>query len=82
VSLLTVVSDTGHFCYARIVRGLSKVADKDALRQVHDWQFHASTKDGKAVPVIVQVDIQYWRDKNGKLVGLPSKEYDALNRLR
>ena len=66
VSLLTVISDKGYFCSARVIHGFDKNMDADAMKQVREWQFEPAKKHGQAIPVVVQIDIQYWQDKEGK----------------
>jgi hypothetical protein len=71
VMLMAVISDTGYVCDAQVIRGLDKVTDKKAAGVVRHWHFQPARKDGHAVPVVVTVEVSYWR-KDGELVQFPA----------
>ena len=68
---MVVVSDTGHVCDAKVIRGFDSVTDKKvAEKAVRDWHFQPAQKNGHAVPVVVRLEVHYARE-NGDLQ-LPS----------
>jgi len=74
VSLVAAISDTGYVCYARVVKGIDKKRDPEAKKinaeaksKVRSWRLTPAMKDGRGVPSFVQIDLQYWRDKDGQL---------------
>jgi periplasmic protein TonB len=71
VTLLTVISDTGHVCGTRVLRGVGKQIDKDTEKAVRQWRFDPAKKDGHPVPVVVNIDVNYWRSSNGELISDP-----------
>jgi hypothetical protein len=71
VSVLTVVSDKGYFCSARVIQGLAKKLDADALSKVRTLSFKPVKKNGRTIPAVLQIDIQYWKEKDGQIVGVP-----------
>jgi TonB family protein len=71
VMLMAVISDKGYVCDAQVIRGLDKATDKKAAGAVRQWHFQPAQKDGHAVPVVVTVEVNYWR-KNGELVQFPA----------
>jgi TonB family protein len=71
VRLLVVVSDAGYVCDARVIRGLDKESDRKAAESVRKWHFQPARKDGHVVPVVVAVDVNYWR-KDGELIQFPT----------
>jgi TonB family protein len=70
VTLMAVISDKGYVCDAQVIHGLDKETDKKAGRAVRQWHFQPARKDGHNVPVVVTVDVVYWR-RDGKLVQFP-----------
>ncbi len=74
VSIKAVVSNTGYICSAKVVRGINKDVDKKTLATVKTWHLKPATKDGVAVPVVVRIDIAYWRNKKGELVQAPEPQ--------
>ena len=68
ITLLAVVSDTGYVCSVRIIRGVNKKADADALKAVRTWRFAPAKKDGRPVPVVITVEVKYEREKDGNVV--------------
>jgi hypothetical protein len=71
VTLLTEVSDTGYVCSAHVIRGINKDLDKKTERMVKGWHFDPPRKNGKGVPVVVSLDVNYWRTSNGEIVSDP-----------
>jgi TonB family protein len=71
VMLMAVISDKGYVCDAQVIRGLDKETDKKAAGAVRQWHFQPARKDGHAVPVVVTVEVNYWR-KDGELVQFPA----------
>jgi TonB family protein len=72
VTLMAVISDKGYVCDAQVVRGFDKEADKKAAaKAVREWHFQPAQKDGRSVPVVVTVDVNYWR-KDGELIPFPA----------
>jgi len=70
VTLMAVISDTGYVCDAQVIRGLDKETDKRAEDSLRQGQFRPAYKDGHAIPVVVSVDVNYWR-KDGELIQVP-----------
>jgi len=71
VTLMTVISDKGYVCDAKVTRGLDKETDKRAADSIRQGHFQpARRKDGQAVAVVVSVDVNYWR-KGGELIQVP-----------
>ena len=68
ITLQVVVSDTGYVCSAKVIDGIDKQSDADAEKAVQQWHFAPAKKDGRPVPVVVSVEVQYDRDKDGKVV--------------
>jgi protein TonB len=67
---MVVVSDKGFACSVQLLRGIDKETDADALAAVTNWTFKPATKDGRPVPVVVTVEMNYVM-KDGKLVRAP-----------
>src|ERR1019366_5316735 len=59
VTLMVVVSDKGFACSVQLLRGIDKETDDDALAAVKNWTFKPATKDGRPVPVVVTVEVNY-----------------------
>ena len=68
VTVLTVVSDTSYVCSARITHGLNKELDKKTALMVKGWHLDPARKNGKAVPAIVSLDVNYWTTSKGEIV--------------
>jgi TonB family protein len=66
--LQVVVSDTGYPCSVRVLSGLDKEADEQAVAAVKKWRFAPARKDGKPVPVVIVMQISFWRGNDGTLV--------------
>ncbi len=69
--LMAVISDKGYVCNAQVIRGLDKETDKKATGAVRQWHFQPAQKEGRAVPVVVTVEVHYWR-RDGELVQFPA----------
>src|ERR1700674_4780704 len=71
VMLMAVISDTGYVCDAKVIRGLDKDSDKKAAQTVRQWHFQPARKDGHAVPVVLTLEVNFWR-KDGELIPFPT----------
>jgi len=72
VTLLTVISDTGDVCSTQVLRGISKDFDKKAETTVRLSHFDpARKKDGRTVPVVAPVEVNYWITSTGEIVSDP-----------
>jgi hypothetical protein len=69
---MAVISDKGYVCDAQVLRGIDKETNKKAARAVREWHFEPARKGGHAVPVVVTVEVHYWR-KDGELVQFPAE---------
>ena len=67
ITVQAVVSDAGYVCSAKVIDRTDKKSDADAERTVHQWHFAPAKKDGRPVPVVVTVEVQYERDKDGNI---------------
>jgi hypothetical protein len=67
VNVMAVISDKGFVCDARVLKGIDKDTNEDAVTALKGWTFKPATKDGRAVPTVVSVSIKYVR-KDGKVV--------------
>lgn len=68
ITLEVLLSDTGYVCDATVSKGIDKKFDADAESAVRQWHFEPAKKDGRPVPVVINVEVQYKRDANGNLV--------------
>ena len=59
VLIETVVGSRGTTRKTRVVRGLDKDVDEAAVEAVKQWIFEPARKEGKAVAVSVQIEIQF-----------------------
>jgi TonB family protein len=59
VVLSIVITDKGVVRGAKVVTGLDKDLDKQALKAVGAWRFESATKDGKPVAVRVKVEADF-----------------------
>jgi periplasmic protein TonB len=59
VVLSIVVTDKGNVRDAKVVAGVDKDLDKQAMRTVSTWRFEPATKDGKPVAVRLKVEVDY-----------------------
>jgi TonB family protein len=71
VMLMAVISDKGYVCNTQVIRGVDKEIDKTAAGAVRQWHFQPARKDGRAIPVVVTVEVNYWH-KDGELVQFPA----------
>jgi hypothetical protein len=67
ITLLAVVSDKGYICSARVIQGLERKADAEAVKAVLKWHLPPATKDGHAVPTVATIEAKYRIDKNGNV---------------
>ncbi len=79
VTVLTVVSDTGYVCDARVLNGVEKDIDKEAVETVRSWHFKPARKDGRDVPVVITVKVNFEKDKDGKFHRGSAASPAALN---
>ena len=68
LTLLTVLSDKGYVCSAKVVQGLDKSVDAEAEKTVSTWRFSPAKKNGRAVPIVVVVQLNYRLDKDGHVI--------------
>lgn len=59
VVLSTIVDETGHPTHVKIVRPLGLGLDEKAIEAVQQWRFRPGLKDGKPVPVLVTVEVNF-----------------------
>jgi TonB family protein len=59
VVLLAVIAPDGHPVNATVWRGLTADLNVQALRAAEKWRFAPGTKNGKAVPVIAQIEVNF-----------------------
>jgi periplasmic protein TonB len=59
VVLSIVVTDGGNVRDAKVVAGVDKDLDRQAIRTVSAWRFEPATKDGKPVAVRIKVEVDY-----------------------
>jgi TonB family protein len=61
VRMEVVVSRTGRVSDVRVIRSLDREfgLDDQAVRAVRQWQFAPASKDGVAVPVLVEIDMTF-----------------------
>jgi Gram-negative bacterial TonB protein C-terminal len=57
--LWTVVDETGHTQKLHIEKPLGCGMDEHALEKVHEWRFEPATRDGKPVPVMINIEVNY-----------------------
>jgi TonB family protein len=62
VMLMAVISDKGYVCNTQVIRGVDKEIDKTAAGAVRQWHFQPARKDGRAIPVVVTVEVNYWHE--------------------
>jgi hypothetical protein len=72
VTLLAVISDRGYVCSTHILHGLSKELDKKTEAAVKGCHFDPARKDGRALPVFVSLNVNYWTTRTGEIVSDPS----------
>ena len=72
ITLLAVLSDTGHVCSTRVLKSFDKQLDKKAGEVVRHWRFTPAMKSGHPVSVVVTVNVTYWKKSNGEIVSEPS----------
>ena len=65
VMLMATVSNKGFVCSAQVIRGVDKETDKQAVKDMREWHYGPARKDGVPVPVVILVEVEYWR-KDGE----------------
>jgi TonB family protein len=67
VVLEAVIDTSGKVANARVVQSLDKKygLDEEALKAVNAWLFKPATKDGKPVPMIVQLELMFRLPRTG-----------------
>ena len=65
---MAVISDKGYVCSVQLLQGLDKATDRKAIQAVRQWHLNAAQKDGRPVPVVVDIRVDFWRNANGELV--------------
>ena len=68
ITVQAVVSETGYVCSAKVINSIDKKTDADAENAVRQRHFAPAKKDGRPVPVVVTVEVQYERDKDGNII--------------
>jgi len=68
---MVVVSKTGYLCSAQVVSGAEEEMDKAALSSVRQWPPKPYQKNGRSVPTVLLVRVDFWRKVNGELVQSP-----------
>ena len=59
VILAVAINATGVVDSVRVVRPLEPSLDENAVVAVSKWQFTPATKDGKPVPIQMEVEVGY-----------------------
>jgi TonB family protein len=54
-----VVDETGTPQHIRVVRNVSSELDQKAIEAVSSWRFEPGTKNGKAVPVEINIEVNF-----------------------
>lgn len=68
VSVVAVLSNTGHVCSTRVVRGFDEQINKQAEKAVRQWLFMPPT--GFVIRTrVITIDLTYWKNSKGELVG-------------
>jgi Gram-negative bacterial tonB protein. len=72
VVLLVAISNRGNVCAVTVASGVDDALNIDAYNRVRKWKFHPPKKNNRAVEILAQLDIQYWRNRDGQTVTVPS----------
>ncbi len=59
VSLALIVDAQGHARDIRVMRSLGMGLDEKAVEAVRKWRFQPGTKDGQAVAVQVNIEVNF-----------------------
>jgi protein TonB len=61
VRLQAIVAPDGSVSAARIVRSLDQTfgLDQEALKTIKQWRFLPGLRDGRAVPVVIEVELTF-----------------------
>lgn len=68
VPVLTVISDSGYVCSAQVSQKVDKELGLQAVSAVRKRHFAPAKKNGRGVPVVIIVAVNFKRDKGGKLI--------------
>jgi hypothetical protein len=69
VSIEATVSDTGYICATRVLSGIDQETNDAAEKILRAGHFGLLTPRGaRPVPIVVVVQMLYWRDKEGHLL--------------
>jgi hypothetical protein len=61
-----------YVCSTQVLRGIGKEIDKKAEATVRQWHFDpARKKNGRTVPVIKTVEVNYWATSTGEISSDP-----------
>ena len=74
VSISLVVDEAGNPQNPKVVRSLGLGLDEKAIEAVQKWKFKPGTKDGKPVPVIVSVEVNFRLVGNRRDNPVPTKQ--------
>jgi Gram-negative bacterial TonB protein C-terminal len=78
VVLLVAISNRGNVCAVTLASGVDEAINIDAINRVQKWRFHPAKKDNRAVEILAQLDIQYWRNRNGQIATVPASPPEKL----
>jgi|SRR5215470_7083779 len=75
VTLLLVVSNKGYVCSSRVLKGINNELDQQAQSTAQTWRFDPAQKNGRAVPVVISVGVNFKTNNAGEIVldPLPSQ---------
>ena len=59
VEMEAVIDTAGKPTDIKVVRGLEPSLDKNAVEALEGWRFKPATKDGKAVPILVTIEMTF-----------------------
>ncbi|HEX8817093.1 MAG TPA: energy transducer TonB [Terriglobales bacterium] len=79
VSLLTQLSDTGRVCFIVSIDGINKDIDKKTEQASQQRRFDPVRRDGRPVPALATVYVDYWTLPGGQVIGDPpqiASEFD------
>jgi len=59
VVLHVIIEPDGRVTHMRVLRSLGFGLDEQAMKAVTNWKFKPSTKDGKAIPVWIDIEVSF-----------------------
>ena len=68
ITIQAVVSDTGTCAAPRSSMASTKNPHADAKNAMRQWHFAPAKRNGRPVPVVVNVEVHYERDKDGHVI--------------